>query len=82
MNTRKYFLNEHILPQAVIGSYNMEYSLYPEPFISQNDLIKDLQTKVNEAACAILNAPDENEKHECEVTWRVLYNLLTEIQKI
>lgn len=82
MNTRKYFLNEHILPQAVIGSYNMEYSLYPEPFISQNDLIKDLQLKVNEAACDILNAADENLKHESEIIWKTLYNLLTEIQKI
>ena len=82
MNTRKYFLNEHILPQAVIGSYNMEYNLYPEPFISQNDLIKDLQLKVNEAACDILNAADENLKHESEIIWKTLYNLLTEIQKI
>ena len=82
MNTRKYFLNEHILPQAVIGSYNAEYNLYPEPFISQNDLIKDLQLKVNEAACDILNAADENLKHESEIIWKTLYNLLTEIQKI
>lgn len=82
MNTRKYFLNEHILPQAVIGSYNMEVNLYPEPFISLNDLIYNLQIKVNESACAILDSPDENEKREAEITWRVLYNLLTEIQKL
>ena len=82
MNARKYFLNEHILPQAVIGSHNMEANLYPEPFISLNDLIYNLQIKVNEAACAILDAPDGNEKREAEITWRVLYNLLTEIQKL
>ena len=82
MNVRKYFLNEHILPQAVIGSYNVEHNLYPEPFISQNDLIINLQTKVNEAACDILSAPDENLKHESEIIWKTLYNLLTEIQKI
>ena len=82
MNARKYFLNEHILPNAVIGSYNMETNLYPEPFISHNDLIYNLQTKVNEAACDILNAADENLKHESEIVWKTLYNLLMEIQKI
>lgn len=82
MNISKYFLNEHILPNAVIGSFNLINNIFEEPFISYNDLIYNLQAKVNEAACAILDAPDENEKHEAEITWRVLYNLLTEIQKL
>ena len=82
MNARKYFINEHILPNAVIGSFNCVDNVFIEPFISHNDLIYNLQLKVNEAACDILNAADENLKHESEIVWKTLYNLLIEIQKI
>ena len=81
MNIRKYFLNENILPAAVVGTINADTN-FIEPYISLNDLIYNVQNKVNEAACAILNAPDDAEKLRSGIAWEVLYNLLTELQKI
>ena len=81
MTARKYFVNEHILPACIVGTVNSDTN-FIEPFISLNDLICNVQNKVNEAARAILNAPDDAEKLRAEVAWEVLYNLLTELQKI
>lgn len=81
MNIRKYFLNENILPAAIIGTINADTN-FIEPYISLNDLLYNIQHKVNETACSILNAPDDAEKLRAEVAWEILYNLLTELQKI
>ena len=81
MTPRKYFVNEYILPACIVGTVNSDTN-FIEPFISLNDLICNVQNKVNEAARAILNAPDDAEKLRAEVAWEVLYNLLTELQKI
>lgn len=81
MTTRKYFINEYILPACIVGTVNSDTN-FIEPFISLNDLIYNVQNKANEAACAILNAPDDAEKLRAEVNWEILYNLLTELQKI
>ena len=82
MNTRKYFLNEHIIPNHAIGSNNFVENVFSEPFISLNDLLYNVQNQVNESACQILNAPDEGAKRNAEIKWETLYMLLTELQKI
>jgi hypothetical protein len=81
MNARKYFINEYIIPNGVVGITDSNIN-FTEPFISLDDLINDLQSKVNEAACTILNAPDDTEKFRAEIKWESLYELLTEIQKL
>lgn len=81
INARKYFLNEYILPAAVVGTINSDNN-FVEPYISLNDLIQDIQNMANEAASAILNAPDEDTKYREEITWGILFDILTKLQKV
>lgn len=81
MTARKYFVNEYILPACIVGTVNSDTN-FIEPFISLNDLMYNVQKKVNETACSILNAPDDAEKARAEVKWETLYELLTELEKL
>lgn len=81
MTTRKYFVNEYILPACIVGTVNSDTN-FVEPFISLNDLLYDIQDKVNKIGGIIINAPSDEEKFRAGVQWEVLYNLLTELQKI
>ena len=83
---KKYFINpklNDVTPGIVIGCYNSDPSRdFIDPFVSLNDLIVDLQNRMNETANEMVIAPDEIAKTNAAVKWSLLNDLLQRFNTI
>ena len=85
MYIRKIFASNNITRVAnglTVCNINSDEKEFTEPFISLNDLMFDLQNRMNESADLMASSPDELVRTNAASDWTLLHKLFDDLVKV